>query len=126
MKYELIISSAFLLALTDAAPLGYGYQKGLLSILNLQPGSLADKFGAIGKGPAKAYKGPAKADKGPAKVVKGPGYNGIGHAGALGPVGAFGPGPVGAFGPGPADFGAPVPGPFLAAAPALVVRGYKV
>jgi hypothetical protein len=102
----------------------------LISLFNLQPGSLAGKFGAIGKGPAGVIKGPAIAVKGPAKVgkglakvVKGPEYDGIGHAGLLGPVGAFSPG---SFGPGPVDFEAAGPGPFLDEAPALVARGYKV
>jgi hypothetical protein len=126
MKYEAILTSALFLALTDAAPGDYGYQKGL-RCRRLFQGPLTDKFaGAIGKGPIGYADGPLKGPGYAVGPLKGPFYDGVGHVG-----GGFGPGydgvgHVGGFGPGPVDFGVPGPGPFLKTPPALVKRGLKV
>jgi hypothetical protein len=58
MKFEAILTTALLLVVSEAAPVGYGYQKGLYRICSF-PGPLSDKFaGAIGKGPNVGGVGP--------------------------------------------------------------------
>jgi hypothetical protein len=136
MKFEEILTTALLLVVSEAAPVGYGYQKGLYRICSF-PGPLSDKFaGAIGNVPLVGGAGPIGAVPviggiGPiAGGIRGGGpiIGGVGPIiGGAGPVvGGVGPiiggaGPVvGGFGTG---FG--TPGPFLETAPALVKRGYK-